>query len=69
MEEDIATYTMKTINDPRTINKIVHIRPDGNIYSSNQLLSLWENKIGNTVSCKYITEEQLLKDIQGMYIH
>ncbi|XP_057541074.1 phenylcoumaran benzylic ether reductase Betv6-like isoform X1 [Amaranthus tricolor] len=64
MEEDIATYTMKTINDPRTINKIVHIRPDGNIYSSNQLLSLWENKIGNTVSCKYITEEQLLKDIQ-----
>ncbi|CAO2820838.1 unnamed protein product [Amaranthus hypochondriacus] len=64
MEEDIATYTMKTLNDPRTINKIVHIRPEGNIYSSNELVSLWENKIGKSVSCKYITEEQLLKDIQ-----
>ncbi|XP_021762212.1 isoflavone reductase-like protein [Chenopodium quinoa] len=46
MEEDIAMYTIKAIDDPRTLNKILHIRPPPNIYSFNELVSLWENKLG-----------------------
>ncbi|KAM7276698.1 hypothetical protein ACFE04_018564 [Oxalis oulophora] len=63
-EEDIGTYTIKAVDDPRTLNKILHIRPAGNIYSFNDLVSLWENKIGKTLERSYVSEEQLLKNIQ-----
>ncbi|KAL5790932.1 hypothetical protein ACOSQ2_005820 [Xanthoceras sorbifolium] len=63
-EDDIATYTIKAVDDPRTLNKVLYIRPPGNIYSFNDLVSLWEKKIGKTVERIYIPEEQVLKDIQ-----
>ncbi|KAL2552894.1 Isoflavone reductase-like protein P3 [Forsythia ovata] len=63
-EEDIATYTIKAVDDPRTLNKILHIIPPANILSFNELVSLWENKIGKTLEKTYILEEQLLKNIQ-----
>ncbi|XP_021752882.1 isoflavone reductase-like protein [Chenopodium quinoa] len=64
MEEDIAMYTIKAMDDPRTLNKILYIRPSANIYSFNELVSLWENKIGNNLERIYVTEEQLLKNIR-----
>ncbi|KAL5790933.1 hypothetical protein ACOSQ2_005821 [Xanthoceras sorbifolium] len=63
-EDDIATYTIKAVDDPRTLNKIIYIRPPGNIYSFNDLVSLWEKKIGKTLERIYVPEEQLLKNIQ-----
>ncbi|XP_050231905.1 phenylcoumaran benzylic ether reductase POP1-like isoform X2 [Mercurialis annua] len=63
-EDDIGTYTIKAVDDPRTLNKILYIRPQNNIYSFNDLASLWEKKIGKTLEKVYILEEQLLKDIQ-----
>ncbi|CAL5349285.1 unnamed protein product [Camellia sinensis] len=63
-EHDIGTYTIKTVDDPRTLNKIVYIRPPKNIYSFNELVSLWEKKIGKTLERIYIPEEQVLKEIQ-----
>ncbi|TXG64563.1 hypothetical protein EZV62_011557 [Acer yangbiense] len=63
-EEDIATYTIKAVDDLRALNKILYIRPYDNIYSSNNLVSLWEKKIGKTLERIYLPEEQLLKDIQ-----
>ncbi|CAN0866528.1 Phenylcoumaran benzylic ether reductase POP1 [Linum grandiflorum] len=63
-EEDIATYTIKAVDDPRTLNKALYVRPPGNIISLNDLVSLWEKKIGKTVERTYISEEQLLKNIQ-----
>ncbi|KAI9181983.1 hypothetical protein LWI28_020752 [Acer negundo] len=63
-EEDIANYTIKAVDDLRALNKILYIKPCGNIYSSNDLVSLWEKKIGKTLERIYIPEEQLLKDIQ-----
>ncbi|XP_022972504.1 isoflavone reductase-like protein [Cucurbita maxima] len=63
-EEDIAVYTMKAVEDPRTLNKTLYIRPSGNIYSFNDLVSLWEKKIGKTLDRIYVPEEQVLKNIQ-----
>ncbi|XP_057541213.1 phenylcoumaran benzylic ether reductase Betv6-like [Amaranthus tricolor] len=63
-EEDIGSYTILAADDPRTLNKILYIKPPGNIYSFNQLVSLWEKKIGKTLEKEYVPEEQILKNIQ-----
>ncbi|KAF5206473.1 Isoflavone reductase-like protein, partial [Thalictrum thalictroides] len=63
-EQDIAAYTIKAVDDPRTLNKIVYIRPSNNIISFNDLVSLWEKKIGKSLEKSYLPEEQLLKNIQ-----
>uniref|UniRef100_A0A7N2R6Y6 NmrA-like domain-containing protein n=1 Tax=Quercus lobata TaxID=97700 RepID=A0A7N2R6Y6_QUELO len=63
-EEDIATYTIKAVDDPRTLNKIVYLRPPENILSINEIVSLWEKKIGKTLEKTYLFEDQLLKKIQ-----
>ncbi|XVE66983.1 hypothetical protein DITRI_Ditri08aG0123800 [Diplodiscus trichospermus] len=63
-EDDIGTYTIKAVDDPRTLNKILYIRPPLNTYSFNDLTSLWEKKIGKTLERIYVSEEQLLKNIQ-----
>ncbi|KAG9449681.1 hypothetical protein H6P81_009646 [Aristolochia fimbriata] len=64
-EEDIGAYTLKAVDDPRTLNKILYIKPPGNIYSINELVLLWENKIGKTLQRIYVAEEQILKNIQA----
>lgn len=63
-EDDIGTYTIRAVDDPRTLNKIVYIRPPKNIYSFNELVALWEKKIGKTLEKTYVPEEKILKDIQ-----
>ncbi|KAL6011355.1 Phenylcoumaran benzylic ether reductase Betv6 [Asimina triloba] len=63
-EEDIGTYTIKAVDDPRTLNKILYLRPPANIYSMNDLVSLWEKKIGKTLERIYVPEEQVIKNIQ-----
>ncbi|GAB2267334.1 Eugenol synthase 2 [Dionaea muscipula] len=63
-EDDIATFTIKAMDDPRTLNKILYIRPPLNTYSFNDLVALWEKKIGNPVERIYVPEEKILKDIQ-----
>ncbi|XP_073159527.1 isoflavone reductase-like protein isoform X1 [Henckelia pumila] len=62
-EHDIGTYTIKAVDDPRTLNKILYIKPPNNIYSFNDLVSLWEKKIGKTLEKEYVSEEQILKQI------
>lgn len=62
-EEDIGTYTIRAIDDPRTLNKILYIRPPANTYSTNELVSLWEKKIGRTLERTYVPEEELVKNI------
>ncbi|KAK3428914.1 phenylcoumaran benzylic ether reductase Pyrc5 [Eucalyptus grandis] len=63
-EDDIGTYTIKAVDDPRTLNKILYIRPPANTYSMNELVSLWERKIGKALERVYVPEEQILKNIQ-----
>lgn len=63
-EEDIAIYTIKAADDPRTLNKILYIRPPANTISMNDLVSLWEKKIGKDLEKIYVPEEQVVKNIQ-----
>nr|AFK37526.1 unknown [Lotus japonicus] len=63
-EEAIATFTIRTVDDPRTLNKVLYIRPPANTISYNDLVSLWEKKTGKTLERVYIPEEQVLKLIQ-----
>lgn len=62
-EEDIGTFTIKAVDDPRTLNKILYFRLPANIYSLNELVALWEKKIGKTVEKLYLPEEEILKKI------
>ncbi|CAI9108260.1 OLC1v1007823C1 [Oldenlandia corymbosa var. corymbosa] len=63
-EHDIGTFTIKSVDDPRTLNKIVYIRPSKNAVSFNEIVAIWEKKIGKTLEKEYVPEEQLLKQIQ-----
>lgn len=64
-EHDIGTYAIKTVDDPRTLNKIVYIRPPKNILTFNELVATWEKIIGKTLEKEYIPEEKILKDIEA----
>ncbi|KAF2318130.1 hypothetical protein GH714_041483 [Hevea brasiliensis] len=57
---DIGKFTMKIVDDVRTLNKSVHFRPPCNFYNINELAALWEKKIGRTLPRSTITEEDLL---------
>ena len=64
-EEDIAAYTIKAVDDPRTLNKTLYINPPNNTLSMNEIVTLWEKKIGKSVEKIYMSEEQIFKSIQG----
>ncbi|KAK7275135.1 hypothetical protein RIF29_16243 [Crotalaria pallida] len=68
-QEDVGTYTIKAADDPRTLNKIVHIRLPANYLTMNEIVSMWENKIGKTLEKIYIPEEQILKNIKAASLH
>ncbi|XP_004507454.1 phenylcoumaran benzylic ether reductase POP1 [Cicer arietinum] len=63
-EESVAAFTIKTIDDPRTLNKTLFIRPHANTLSYNDLISLWEKKNSKTLKRIYVLEEPVLKLIQ-----
>ncbi|KAJ4809825.1 Isoflavone reductase-like protein [Rhynchospora pubera] len=62
-EDDIATFTIKAVDDPRTLNKILHMRPAMNSLSQNELIALWEKKTGKTFERIYLPEEEVVKKI------
>ncbi|XP_068639601.1 isoflavone reductase-like protein [Aristolochia californica] len=66
-EEDIGAYTIKAADDLRTLNKILYIRPPANTYSFNEIVSLWEMKIGKALEKIYVPEEQVLKNIEDLH--
>jgi hypothetical protein len=65
-EEDIGTFTIKAVDDPRTLNKQLLIRPEPNIKSMNEVVQLWEKKIGHSLDKTYIPESEVLKQIEEM---
>lgn len=67
-ESDVANFTIATVDDPRTLNKVMYMRPPGNVYSMNELVETWENKIGKKLGKSYIEEEELLKKIEGIAV-
>ncbi|KAL5705586.1 hypothetical protein ACHQM5_023873 [Ranunculus cassubicifolius] len=65
-EDDIATYTVKSIDDRRTLNKTIYLRPPENIISQRELVGFWEKLIGKELEKKYISEEDFLSTMQGL---
>ncbi|KAE8677530.1 Bifunctional pinoresinol-lariciresinol reductase [Hibiscus syriacus] len=59
-EDDIATYSIKTIDDPRTLNKTVYIRPAENILSQREVVEIWEKLIGKELLNSSISEQEFL---------
>ncbi|WCJ35199.1 hypothetical protein M5689_016465 [Euphorbia peplus] len=64
-EEDIGTYTIRAVDDPRTLNKTMLIKPPKNISTFNEIVALKEKKLGKALQKNYVPEEKLLKDIPG----
>jgi len=64
-EDDIATYTLKTIDDPRALNRTIYIRPPANILSQKEVVEIWERLIGYPLVKKSISSEEWLKSMEG----
>ncbi|XP_071737379.1 bifunctional pinoresinol-lariciresinol reductase-like [Rutidosis leptorrhynchoides] len=64
-EDDIATYTIKTMDDPRTVNKTLYLMPPANILSQREVVVIWEKLIGKELQKTCLPEEQFLNSIKG----
>ncbi|XP_009378524.2 probable pinoresinol-lariciresinol reductase 3 isoform X2 [Pyrus x bretschneideri] len=63
-ESDVAAFTIRALDDPRTLNKVVYLRPQGNVYSMNELVEIWESKIGKKLDKVFVSEEELLERVK-----
>ncbi|XP_054794331.1 isoflavone reductase homolog [Prosopis cineraria] len=65
-EDDVATYTIKAIDDPRTLNKTLYLRPPENILSQRELIGIWEKLIRKELEKTYISAEGFLTTLKGL---
>ncbi|KAH9656723.1 putative pinoresinol-lariciresinol reductase 3 [Citrus sinensis] len=63
---DVAAFTISALDDPRTLNKVLYLRPPGNVCCMNELVEAWESKIGKKLEKINVSEEELLKKIKGI---
>ncbi|XP_054786100.1 probable pinoresinol-lariciresinol reductase 3 [Prosopis cineraria] len=63
-ESDVAAFTINAVDDPRTLCKVLYLRPPGNVYSISELIDLWETKTGKKLEKSHVSEEDLLKNIK-----
>ncbi|KAL6848327.1 hypothetical protein ACP4OV_022455 [Aristida adscensionis] len=64
VEEDIAAYTIRAVDDEMTLNKILYVRPPANVVSHNELISLWEEKTGRALQRVHVPEQDVLRWIK-----
>ncbi|CAM0907471.1 unnamed protein product [Alopecurus aequalis] len=64
-EVDVATYTIKCIDDPRALNKTIYLRPPENILSQNNLIAKWEKLSGKVLEKIPITGDEFLASMEG----
>ncbi|KAL3614066.1 putative pinoresinol-lariciresinol reductase 3 [Castilleja foliolosa] len=62
-ESDVAAFTISTVDDPRTLNKVMYLRPPGSTLSMNEMVGIWEKKIGINLERNFVSDEELLKKI------
>ncbi|XP_030535334.2 isoflavone reductase homolog [Rhodamnia argentea] len=65
-EDDVGTYTIKAIDDPRTLNKTLYLRPSDNILSQRQLVEMYESLSGKRVETVLIPEKDFLASMAGL---
>jgi hypothetical protein len=64
-EDDVATYTIKSIDDPRTLNKTIYLRPAENVLSQNELIAKWEKLSGKVLQKIPIPSGEFLASMEG----
>lgn len=64
-EDDVATYTIKSIDDPRALNKTIYLRPPENILSQNELIAKWEKLSGEVLERIHIPSDEFLASMEG----
>ncbi|KAL8536471.1 hypothetical protein ACS0TY_011906 [Phlomoides rotata] len=64
-ENDVATYAIKSIDDPRTLNKTLYLKPPENILTQTQLVEKWENLTGKTLEKMSISKQHFLALMKG----
>ncbi|PIN07367.1 (-)-lariciresinol reductase [Handroanthus impetiginosus] len=64
-EDDVATYSIKSIDDPRTLNKTLYLQPPENILSQRELVEIWEKLTGRTLEKITISPEEFLSQLKG----
>ena len=64
-EDDIATYTIKSVDDPRTLNKTIYIRPQENILTQNEVIAKWEKLSGKVLEKVHILADEFLASMKG----
>ncbi|KAE8770157.1 Isoflavone reductase-like protein [Hordeum vulgare] len=64
-EDDVATYTIKSIDDPRALNKTIYLRPAENILSQNELIAKWEKLSGKVLERIPIPSDEFLASMEG----
>jgi hypothetical protein len=66
-ENDVGTYAIKSIDDPRTLNKTIYIRPQDNCLTQNELISKWETLTGKSLEKFHIPGDEFLASMKGTW--
>lgn len=64
-QKDVASFTIHTVDDPRTLTKAVYLRPTGSVCSMNEMVVMWETKIGKKLERVCMSEDHILDKIRG----
>nr|P0DKC8.1 RecName: Full=Bifunctional pinoresinol-lariciresinol reductase; Short=LuPLR; Short=LuPLR1 [Linum usitatissimum] len=64
-EDDVATYTIMTIEDDRTLNKTMYFRPPENVITHRQLVETWEKLSGNQLQKTELSSQDFLALMEG----
>lgn len=67
-QQDVTAFTICAVDDPRMLNKVLYLRPPGNVCSMNELLEIWESKIRKKLEKSYVSEDELLVKIKGLLV-
>ncbi|KAI4312975.1 hypothetical protein MLD38_037759 [Melastoma candidum] len=65
-EDDIATYTIRSIDDPRTLNKTMYITPPKNVLSQGEVVQVWEKLIGKELIKSSVSRGEFLDAIKRL---
>lgn len=62
-EADMSAVTIRAVEDPRALDKILYVRPAANTCSFAHLVHLWEDKTGRALDKHHMPEEELVRKI------
>jgi hypothetical protein len=61
----MSSLVIRAVEDPRTLDKVMYVRPPTNICSFAKLVHMVEKKTGRTLKRHYVSEQEIAKKIQG----